>query len=216
MEASKRAAAEKAATLVENGMLVGLGTGSTASYFIEALSRRYKEGLKIKAVASSSTSRLLAEKEGLCLVDLNNLKSIDLYVDGADEIDPSKQMIKGGGGALLREKILAHMSSEMTVIVDESKLVAKLGTRPLPVEIVPFGLHATLHHLHQLGYRGQLRAMLTENGNNLFDIQLSPSSHIKQDHDRICAIPGVVETGFFETLAGRVIIGFKDGSVVIQ
>lgn len=216
MEACKKAAAEKAASLVEDGMIVGLGTGSTAAYFIEALAYRHKKGLKVQTVASSHTSQLLAQSRGLPLIDLNTLKSIDLYVDGADEIDPQKQMIKGAGGALLREKILAHMSSEMTVIVDESKLVAKLGTRPLPVEIFPFGLQATLHHLHQLGYRGQLRANLTDNNNYLFDIKLSPSEQIRDHHNRISSIPGVLETGFFENLAGRVIIGFKDGSVVVQ
>ncbi len=214
IEACKKAAAEKAATLVEDGMIVGLGTGSTAAYFIEALG---KSGKKVQTVASSKTSHDLAKAAGLKLIDLNSLKSIDLYVDGADEIDPSKQMIKGGGGALLREKILAHMSSEMTVIVDETKLVSKLGTRPLPVEILPFGLSATLHHLHQLGYRGALRSnLLTENGNYIFDVKLSTSSPIEQDHLRISAIPGVIETGFFQNQAGRVIIGFKDGSVVVQ
>lgn len=214
IEACKKAAAEKAATLVEDGMIVGLGTGSTAAYFIEALG---KSGKKVQTVASSKNSHDLAKAAGLKLIDLNSLKSIDLYVDGADEIDPSKQMIKGGGGALLREKILAHMSSEMTVIVDETKLVSKLGSRPLPIEILPFGLSATLHHLHQLGYRGALRSnLLTENGNYIFDVKLSTSSLIEQDHLRISAIPGVIETGFFQNQAGRVIIGFKDGSVVVQ
>jgi ribose 5-phosphate isomerase A len=222
IEACKKAAAEKAATLVEEGMTVGLGTGSTAAYFIEALSRRHKKGLKTQVVASSHASHLLAQQAQLPLIDLSSLKFLDLYVDGADEIDPKKQMIKGAGGALLREKILAHMSREMTVIIDETKLVSHLGARPLPVEIIPFGLHATLHHLHQLGYRGSLRSKsdntpwMTENNNYIYDIQLSPSSHISQDHDRICTIPGVVETGFFQNQAGRVIIGFKDGSVVVQ
>ena len=222
IEACKKAAAEKAATLVEDGMIVGLGTGSTAAYFIEALAKRHKSGLKVQTVASSTTSLHLAQEGRLPLIDVNSLKSIDLYVDGADEIDPSKQMIKGAGGALLREKILAHMSSEMTVIVDETKLVQALGTRPLPVEIIPFGLHATLHHLHQLGYRVQIRKgpdgqpWMTENSNYIFDVKLSPPCRIKDDHDRICSIPGVIETGFFQNQAGRVIIGFKDGSVVVQ
>jgi ribose 5-phosphate isomerase A len=222
MEACKKAAAEKATTLVEDGMVVGLGTGSTATYFIAALSRLHKQGLNVQVVASSSASHQLAGQGGLPLIDLNSLKALDLYVDGADEIDPLKRMIKGAGGALLREKILAHMSREMAVIVDETKLVAKLGTSPLPVEIIPFGLQATLHHLHQIGYRGQLRLkpdgapFLTENHNHLFDIKLSPSDHVHQDHDRIRTIPGVVETGFFDTQAGRVIIGFRDGSVVVE
>ncbi len=219
IEACKRAAAEKAATLVKDGTTVGLGTGSTAAYFIEALSKTRK---KIQTVASSNASYLLAQERGLSLIDLNSLKSIDLYVDGADEIDPQKQMIKGAGGALLREKILAHMSREMIVIVDETKLVQKLGSRPLPVEIIPFGLFATLHHLHQLSYRGEMRKApdgsyyMTENSNYIYDIKLPASSVVQQDHDRIISVPGVIETGFFPNQAGRVVIGFKDGSVVVQ
>src|SRR5690348_11620965 len=115
MEACKRAAAEKAATFVEDGMIVGLGTGSTAAYFIEALGRRHQKGLKVQTVASSHSSLLLAQSKGLPLIEVNSLKSIDLYVDGADEIDAQKQMIKGAGAALLREKILAHMCSEMAI-----------------------------------------------------------------------------------------------------
>ena len=223
LELCKRNAAEKAASIVEHGMLVGLGTGSTAAYFIEALAARHREGLKIEVIASSKSSYLLAKQQGLPLQDVANLTSIDLYVDGADEIDPQKQMIKGAGGALLREKILAHMSREMVVIIDETKLVSKLGLRPLPVEMIPFGVKATVHHLCQLGYRGALRLSgdgslyMTENNNYLYDIQLPhPMDNLAADHLRICSIPGVVETGFFQGKAGRVIIGFKDGSTVIQ
>ena len=222
LEACKRAAAEKAASLIKDQMTVGLGTGSTAAYFIELLAARHRKGLKIQAVASSNTSQKLAEQHQLPLFDLNNLTSIDLYVDGADEIDPQKQMIKGAGGALLREKILAHMSREMIVIIDETKLVSKLGQSPLPVEIIPFGLQATLYHLQQLGYRGKLRLKpdgspwITDNHHYLFDVECQTSSNLAQDHERIRSIPGVVETGFFPTQAGRVIIGFQDGSVVIQ
>lgn len=223
LEKCKKNAAEKAASLIEEGMVVGLGTGSTAAYFIQALAARHQKGLRVHVIASSNSSELLAQKGGLPLHNLSNLTSIDLYVDGADEIDPEKQMIKGAGGALLREKILAYMSKEMIVIIDETKLVSKLGTRPLPVEITPFGMQATLHHLHQWGYQGKLRSTrdgslyLTENHNHLYDIQLSSASHpLAQDHARISSIPGVVETGFFQAQAGRVIIGFKDGSVVVQ
>ncbi len=222
MEACKRAAAEKAATVVKNGMIVGLGTGSTATYFIEALIKHYQQGLQIQVVASSIQSQLLAHKGGLPVLDPSTLQSLDLYVDGADEIDPQKQMIKGAGGALLREKILARMSREMIVVIDETKLVSKLGTKPLPIEVIPFGLSATLYHLQQLGYQGVLRLQsdglpwITENHNYIYDILLSPSHSIEQDHFRIRATSGVVETGFFQNQAGRVIIGFKDGSVVVQ
>lgn len=222
MESCKQAAAEKAASMIEDGMSVGLGSGSTAAYFIKALAHRYKQGLKVKVVASSSASHFLAEKQGLPFLDLPSVASIDLYVDGADEIDPNKQMIKGAGGALLREKILAHMSREMIVIVDETKLVSKLGSCSFPVEIIPFGIQATLRHLHALGYQGELRHQaggllyLTDNQNYVYDIQPLLSYELSRDHDRICAVPGVIETGFFPNQAGRVVIGFKDGSVVVQ
>ncbi len=221
LEACKKAAAEKAISLIEKGMVIGLGTGSTTAYFIEALGSAYRQGIKVDVVASSNASCLLAEKGGLPFYDMTSLTSIDLYVDGADEIDSQKQMIKGAGGALLREKILAYMSREMAVIVDETKLVSKLGAKPLPVEIIPFGQAATLHHLHQLGYRGKLRknpdgtVWTTENNNLIYDVILSSSDPAKA-HEKICSIPGVVETGFFLNQAGRVIIGFKDGSVVVS
>lgn len=221
-EAAKKAAGEKAAELIENGMVVGLGTGSTAFFFIEALIRRCKQGLKIQAIASSNRSQAQAKKGGIPILNIDDLSSIDTYVDGADEIDPQKQMIKGGGGALLREKIVAHMSKEMIVVIDETKLSPKLGKQKLPVEILPFGHKSTIHKLENLGYHGALRTQkesfyLTENGNLLFDIQLDPKrTDPPADHQRIINIPGVIDTGFFLELAGRVVIGFLDGQIVIQ
>ena len=222
LETCKKMAGEKGASFVEDGMIVGLGTGSTAYYFIEKLTKRVQDGLKIEAVASSQSSSDQARKGNIPLIDINTLKSIDIYVDGADEIDPQKRMIKGGGGALLREKIVAHMSREMIVIVDESKLVSQLGKKPLPVEIVPFGHAATVHQIELLGFKGKLRThnnslYITENGNFLYDIHLNPSqSNPSMIIHQITAIPGVVETGFFIDLAGRVVIGFQDGKVVVQ
>ena len=214
---AKKAAGEKATELIEDEMIVGLGTGSTSYHFINRLIQRCREGLKIQAVASSSSSLEQAKKGGIPILDINSITSIDITVDGADEIDPQKQMIKGGGGALLREKILASMSREMVVIVDESKLVSKLGKQKLPVEIVPFGYKATIAQLEKLGFVGALRPNLTENGNYLFDLHLNPATVDPQrDHNRIINIPGVIETGFFLNLAGRVIDGFFDGQVAIQ
>lgn len=223
LEECKKAVAAKAASLIQDGMIVGLGTGSTAHYFIEQLIQRCKQGLKIQAVASSERSLEQARKGGIPLADINTLKTLDMYVDGADEIDPQKRMIKGGGGAMLREKILAKMSREMIVIIDESKLVQKLGNRPLPVEIVPFGHTATIHQLQLLGYTGTLRKAsdnalyVTDNHNYLFDIHLdSFPQDPPMSHEQIISIPGVVDTGFFFDLAGRVVIGFLDGRVVVQ
>jgi ribose 5-phosphate isomerase A len=222
-DACKKAAAEKAATLIQDGMVVGLGTGTTTAFFIEKLIKSCKAGLKIKTVASSQRSLEQARKGGIPLIDINTLKSIDLYIDGADEIDPEKRMIKGGGGALVRERIAARMSKEMIVIIDESKLSDNLGRRPLPVEIIPFGHTATLHRLKLLGYKGALRLnpdgspYITDNHNLIYDVKLDPlKASPERDHEQIRSVPGVVDTGFFFDLAGRIIIGFQDGRVVVQ
>ena len=143
-ESLKKAVGYKAADFIESGMIVGLGTGSTAKYFIEKLiERKNSESLKIHVVASSLRSLEQAEKGGLPILDINTVTSVDITVDGADEIDAQKRMIKGGGGALLREKIVAAASARMVVIADESKWVKTLGRFPLPIEVMPFGWTAT-------------------------------------------------------------------------
>jgi ribose 5-phosphate isomerase A len=222
-ELLKKQAGTLASSFVQNGMTIGLGTGSTAGYFIEKLSERIKlENLTIKAVASSSRSLELAKQGGIPTIDINTLSSIDLTVDGADEIDTKKRMIKGGGGALLREKIVASMSKEMIVIVDETKLVPLLGCRKLPVEVVCFAHEVTLRLIQKLGFSASFRKKekeyyLTDNGNYIIDVQFSsPLQNPEKENSLIKEIPGVVETGFFFHLAGRVIIAFSDGQVVIK
>lgn len=220
LQLAKDSAGKAAADLVMEGMLVGLGTGSTAACFIAHLSKRCKQGLNIQAVATSQKSWDLALASGIPMVDINTLTTLDFTIDGADEIDPQKRMIKGGGGALLREKIVASMSRDMVVIVDETKLVDHLGTHPLPVEIVPFAYKATLHKLKSFGYTGVLRMTstnqlyLTDNKNYIVDIQFkTPCKEPEKDELIIRSTPGVVETGFFFNLARRVIVGFKDGHI---
>jgi ribose 5-phosphate isomerase A len=220
IEDAKRAAAAKAAEFVENGMIVGLGTGSTAGYFIEILIDLCKKGLRIEAVASSRHSAEKARKGGIEVIDLNSAPRVDLTVDGADEIDPLKRMIKGGGGALLREKILAAASSEMVVIADDTKRVAKLGRGKLPLEILFYGSPSTRLKLEDLGYIGTWRMndddtlFLTDNGNLIFDISFdTPPPIPEEEHEKMRRIPGVIETGFFFNLAGRVLIGSPDGTV---
>jgi ribose 5-phosphate isomerase A len=222
-EKIKQAVGYKAAELIQNDMLVGLGTGSTVYYFIEKLIERVKGGLHIKAVSSSIKSTELAAKGGIKLVDINTLSHLDLTVDGADEIDAQKRMIKGGGGALLREKILASMSRELVIVVDESKLSHELGQQKLPVEIVPFAHGITLKKIEKLGYKASFRKAkdgslyLTDNGNHIIDIAFpGPLAAPEEVDTELQKIPGVVETGFFFHLAGRVIVGFKDGQVVIK
>ncbi len=224
MEIAKRAAGYAAAELIQSDMTVGLGTGTTAFFFIEALAMRVQKGLILRAaVASSKESFLLAKERGLPMRELNDILAIDVTVDGADEIDPKKRMIKGGGGAHVREKILASSSHELIVIVDETKCVSSLGKAKLPVEILFFGFHATRKKLEALGYMGEWRTnaagdpFITENGNLLFDIAFaSPLLHPEKEEERILPVPGVIDTGFFFHLGGRVIIGHRNGTVTIN
>lgn len=213
---AKRAAGYAAAEFIDNGMLVGLGTGSTTAYFIEALGKKCREGLRLSAVATSKASAELAVSLGIPLCEVTTPLAIDITVDGADEIDPAWNMIKGGGGALLREKLIAKASSKLVILADPSKLVDKLGKHPLPVEIVPFLYRNTIKALSEMGYKGKLRPgpYLTDNGNYIFDIQFSgPIIDPQLEHKKIKSLSGVVETGLFFHLAKRVIIGYDNGSV---
>lgn len=220
---AKEAAGKAAANLVESGMLIGLGTGSTAAYFIEHLIKRRRQGLDIRVVSSSKKSTELARAGGIPFANIEEITSIDLTVDGADEIDRFKRMTKGGGGALLQEKILASMSHEVVIVIDADKQVEILGAFPLPVEIVPFAYRATLNHLERLGYHAVLRKtvdetlFMTDNRNYIVDIHWKHLCDNPEYEDRrIRSIPGVVETGFFFNLAGRIIVGFPDGHVEIR
>ena len=219
---AKKAAAEQAAQWIENGMIVGLGTGSTAAFFIESLIQRYRQGVSIQAVPSSRHSADLAKKGGIPVVDINSVSHIDITIDGADEIDPQKRMIKGGGGAFVREKILATSSREMVVIIDETKLVSQLGKAKLPVEILFYGSPATRQKLEQLGFQGKWRLnedktlFVTENGNLIFDITFKqPLIDPEKAYAKIRQIPGVVDAGFFFAIAGRVIIGHNKGTIEV-
>lgn len=219
---AKKAAGMAAAECIQEGMLVGIGTGSTVAFFIEALAKRCRNGLKISAIASSRQSARLAEQLGIPLLDDGSVSSVDLTVDGADEIDDQRQMIKGGGGALFREKLLAQASGEMIVIVDETKQVGQLGTRPLPVEIARFCYPSTLQRLSEAGYQGQLRMdsphqpFLTDNEGYIVDLHyFSPINHARQEHERLKSLTGVMETGLFFDVAGRIIVGNEAGEVKI-
>lgn len=193
-----------AAELVKPDMIVGLGSGSTASYFIKALIQRsHKEKLNISVVASSKQSEKIATLGGLKVLDDTQFSQLDLVVDGADEIDPFHRMIKGKGGAITREKILAQSTKRLVIIADESKLVSILGNCFLPVEILPFGSTSIQKKMQQQDYQGHLRKdkqgniFITDNGNYIFDIT-SPNlfPNPKTDEETLLKISGVVETGF--------------------
>ena len=212
----KRAAAERAVELVEGGMVVGLGTGSTANYAIEAIGRKVAEGLNIQGVATSKGTEALAKKHGIKLVDLNEVEIVDMTIDGADEVDPNMNLIKGMGGALLREKIVAFASAEEVIVVDDSKLVTTLGTKsPLPVEVLSFGHLKTKATMENLGCRAALKGgekpFVTDNGNLVYECRFPRIDDPELLQAELHLVPGVVECGLFIDLATKVIIGGNEG-----
>ena len=224
----KRAAAARALDLVEPGMRLGLGSGSTANHFVELLGERVRAGLALTAVASSEATQALAEKHGMTLSSLEETPQLDLTIDGADEVAPDLSLIKGGGGALLREKIVASASARMVVIVDESKLVDVLGRFPLPIEVVPFGFRATCGHIEQVvaqaGCPGPLRLrqgrdghpFVTDGGHLIVDAALERIPDPSSLAARLAEIPGVVEHGLFVGIAHTAIIASAAGVKVLQ
>lgn len=218
---TKRLPAEKAVSYLNDGMTVGLGTGSTTFWAIQKIGERVKQGLKIKAVSSSDRSETLARELGIPLISFDDVRQIDITIDGADEVDEKLNLIKGGGGALLREKILVYNSKKFLVIVDESKLVKQLGKFPLPVEIIPFATNLTLEHLKKLGCEPSIRTdkdhtYKTDNGNLIADCQFNHIPDPLAMELKIKSIPGVVDTGLFmNELVSSVFVGCKDGTVKI-
>ncbi|MCY9667796.1 ribose-5-phosphate isomerase RpiA [Paenibacillus alginolyticus] len=216
----KQLAAEKAVEFIEDGMVVGLGTGSTAYWAIHKIAQRIQEGLRIRAVASSRDSEELANKLGIPMVPFSEIEVIDLTIDGADEVDPHLNLIKGGGGALVREKILASNSKRFFVIVDESKRVEHLGQFPLPVEIVPFAANFTINKLKELGCNTRIRMSndkeyITDNGNIIVDCNFEKIVEPRELNKQINLIPGVLDNGLFTRMVSSLIIGYNDGKVKI-
>ena len=228
IEAQKRAAAARAVEFVHPGMRLGLGTGSTAKHFVELLGERVRVGLDVVGVPTSEVTRALAEKLGIKLTTLDETPELDLTVDGADEIAPDLTLIKGGGGALLREKIVASASATMLVIADESKCVSLLGRFPLPVEIVPFGAQATRRAVEaaasaagcpgaaimRKGPNGH--AFVTDGGHWVLDAQLQRIPDPQALAARLAVIPGVMEHGLFIGLARTAIVAGPDGVQLIE
>ena len=216
-------AAERALEFVKPGMKLGLGTGSTAAKFVDLLGVRVRQGLDVLCVPTSETTWLQAEKAGISLTTLDEHPQLDLTVDGADEIDTSLRLVKGGGGALLREKIVAMASDRMVVIADYTKQVNTLGAYPLPVEIVQFGVKATLKMIEDAaadaGCLGVLTVrrnksgeiFLTDGGNLIVDCAFGAIDDPESLSDVLEMIPGVVEHGLFIGIADKVIIAGPQG-----
>ncbi|KAB2460713.1 ribose 5-phosphate isomerase A [Bacillus sp. CH126_4D] len=213
----KQLAGEYAANFVKDGMKVGLGTGSTVYWTIQKLGERVKEGLLFQAVPTSKETEVLAKQLSIPLISLNEIDILDLTIDGADEIDSNLQLIKGGGGALLREKIVATSSKELIIIADESKLVTHLGTFPLPVEIIPFSWKQTKRKIQSLGCQTTLRlknneTFITDNNNVIIDCVFPHNiTNPANVHTQLKMITGVVETGLFINMTNKAIIGTKNG-----
>ena len=221
-DAEKRNAAERALAYVEDGMVLGLGTGSTAAHVVRALGRRVREGLRMRGVPTSRATHALAVECGVPLVSLVEVTRLDLTIDGADEVDPELRLIKGGGGALLREKIVASVSDRVVIVVDSGKLVPRLGAFPLPVEVTPFAWRVVAERLAETGCTPRLRRnahgepFVTDEANYLLDGAYGRIDDPARLARRIRDIVGVVEHGLFLGLAHAVIVGRAGGADVIE
>jgi ribose 5-phosphate isomerase A len=228
MDDLKRQAAARAVEQVHDGMKLGLGTGSTAKHFVELLGERVRAGLKVIGVPTSEATRADAERCAVPLTTLEQVDRLDLTVDGADEIDSNLELIKGGGGALLREKIVAAASDRMIVIADETKWVETLGRFPLPIEVIPFGLGATRRAIEAVfaenGVSGQMdvrkakdgHAFVTDGGHWIVDAHLGRIPDSPRLAAALNSIPGVVEHGLFIGLARTAVLAGPQGIRVVE
>lgn len=214
----KRIAGEAALAHVRDGMTVGLGTGSTVAYAIRGLGALIKErGWRVLGVATSEMTSALARSAGIPLIPLEDVEGLDLAIDGADEVDPKLNLIKGGGGAHFREKVVARSAAEVVIVVDASKLVPVLGTKsPVPVEVHPFGWRQTLRALEGLWCTATLRTVegqpfATDNGNLVIDCRFGPIPKPEKLEREINNVPGVLENGLFVGLADVVLAAGPDG-----
>ena len=224
----KRAAANAALDYVEDGMTLGLGTGSTAAHFVDLLGEKVRNGFSVKGIPTSEDTRQLAERVGIDLIEPDETTTIDIAIDGADEIDASGRLIKGGGGALLREKIVAEAAKKFIVIADGAKNVAELGKFPLPVEIDPFSWALTVKRIREtLDGAGQSYSNLalrhkgeeisrSDGGNLIVDCALDRISDPEALDSALHKLPGVIETGLFIGLTDIIILGEADGTRTIS
>lgn len=220
----KEASGRRAAEFVEDGMTLGLGTGSTVHFTLVRLAERIREqGLRVRGVPTSLDTERKAREWGIPLVELSAVASLDLAIDGADEIDPQFRMIKGGGGALLREKVVASLARRVVIVVGENKVVPRLGTTfALPVEVVPFALPSVARAIARLGCtpkerEREGRAYRTDNGNAILDCSFAKGIDDPAALERsLRTIPGIVESGLFIGLAHALVVGKNDGSIEVR
>jgi len=212
-EEMKKQAAEKAAQYIEDGMIIGLGTGSTVEFAVKKIGEMVKNGLKIEAIPTSLKTKRLATELKIPLIELDDRVEIDLTIDGADEVDSNLNLIKGGGGALTREKIIAYHSKKVIIIVDETKIVKGLGCDCfLPVEVTKFGWSATKKVLEGLGCTAELRKIM----DYIIDCDFGKIADPETMEKEINNIPGVLENGLFIGLADEVIVGSKQGMMTLE
>lgn len=218
----KQLVGEKAAEYVTEGMVVGLGTGSTAYYMVEALGKRVKEGLKITGVTTSTRTKEQAEKLGIPLKTIDEVDAVDLTIDGADEIDANYQGVKGGGGALLFEKIVADYSKKVIWIVDGSKMVDTLGTFPLPVEVLPYGSQQLVRIFEEKGYHPAIRKTedgenyLTDGNHYIIDLHMAKIENPQSLAEWLDGLTGVMEHGLFLNRVNTIIVGHEAGLEIIE
>ncbi|UJL45571.1 ribose-5-phosphate isomerase RpiA [Virgibacillus sp. NKC19-16] len=221
MNSDKKVAGEEAVSLIKNGMTIGLGSGSTVNWMLKSLSKRVKEGLDIKGIPSSQKTERLAIELGVPLTDFSNADKIDIAVDGADEVDSGLNLLKGGGGSLVREKIIDAMAKELVVIVDQSKVVSHLGEFSLPVEVIPFGWGVTSWNIADLGGVPSLRkkdgsVFVSDNGNYILDCKFGKIDQPKNLHEQLKLMVGVVETGLFVEMTDKVIVARNGGIEILS
>lgn len=217
----KKMVGEEAASYIKDGMKVGLGSGTTMYYLVKELGERVKQGLQVTGIPTSNKTAEWAKEFGVPLTNFTEVQELDLAIDGADEVDANLQLIKGGGGALLREKIVADAAKELLIIVDESKIVQYLGAFPLPVEVVPFGWEVTAAKLEKLGCELKRREVdgvvyKTDNGNFILDCDFKEIHDPQKLQQELISLVGVVETGLFINMTNKVLVGKEEKVELIQ
>ena len=217
----KRIAGQKATEYIKDGMILGLGTGSTAYYMIKKVGELVQNGMNLKAVATSKSTENLAKELHIPLVEIDEIDKIDLCIDGVDEIDKDFNAIKGGGGALFREKIVANLANEVIWIMDDSKLVDSIGGFPLPIEVLPYGYTQVIRKLKEYSFNPKIRMkdsniFVTDNGNYIVDLHIGKPMDITDIYNKVNGITGVLEIGLFINMCNRIIVATDRGTKVIE